>query len=113
MMTIPLRAVPNQVVTFVIGSQNQQNQVNVYQKSIGMFLDLYVNEEPVLSAVLCRNLTPLVINSYIGFPTGDLIFVDTLGLNADPLYTGLGTRWFLLYVAPSDVVPLGLRLVFF
>ena len=76
-----------------------------------MFLDLYVKGQMVLSSALCRNMSPLVINSYLGFP-GDLVFSDVLKLNADPLYTGLGSRWFLLYLDAADVPALGLKPVF-
>ena len=111
MLIIPLRAIPNQAVTFAVGQANIQCQVNVYQKITGMFLDLYVSNVLTISAILCRNLTPLVINSYFGFP-GDLAFCDTTGLNADPVYTGLGTRWFLFYINNSDVEVLDLNPVF-
>ena len=110
-MLVPLRAVPNQTAIFIIGEQNLQCQLNVYQKAIGMFLDLYVEESNVLAGVLCRNLTPLVINSYFGFP-GDLMFVDNLKLNADPIYTGLGSRWFLIYMNSVDAAALDLSPVF-
>jgi hypothetical protein len=50
----------------------------------------------VIAGVLCRNLVYLVREAYLGF-AGDLAFVDTAGSD-DPQYTGLGSRWQLLYV---------------
>lgn len=112
MMIVPLSSVPNQIVYFGVGAPNIiECAVKVYQKTVGMFLDLSVEGTVVLSGILCRNLTPLVINSYFGFP-GDLVFVDSLGINADPLYTGLGSRWYLVYVTSSDVASSNLDPVF-
>ena len=112
MQTIPLAAVPNQTLLVPIGAVAPlQCQFTVYQKLVGMFLNLAVEGTNVLSGALCRNLSPLIINSYLGFP-GELMFVDILGLNADPLYTGLGSRWFLTYVSPDDVVAFNLKPIF-
>ncbi|WP_235012296.1 phage baseplate plug family protein [Caballeronia catudaia] len=50
----------------------------------------------IMAGVLCRNLVYLVREAYFGF-VGDLAFVDSAG-DDDPQYSGLGTRWRLLYV---------------
>jgi hypothetical protein len=111
MMIVPLNPVPNQTELINIGSPTIiQCQLNVYQKNVGMFLDLYIEGNLTLSSILCRNLTPLIINSYFGFP-GELVFVDTL-LNLDPIYTGLGTRWFLVYITAADAAQYSLNPVF-
>jgi hypothetical protein len=39
--------------------------------------------------------------AYLGF-SGDLVFVDTLG-DQDPTYDGLGARYALIYLRPSEV----------
>lgn len=49
-----------------------------------------------MAGVLCRNLVYLVREAYLGF-AGDFAFVDTAGSD-DPQYSGLGTRWQLLYM---------------
>jgi hypothetical protein len=102
MQIIPLQAVPSQ--TFSVGLSNQQCKVNVYQKQTGLFFDLYVSGLAVITGVLCLNLNLLVRNTYLGF-VGDLAFIDTQGTN-DPDYTGLGTRYQLVYLAIGDVIGL-------
>jgi hypothetical protein len=98
MQTVPLQAVPNQAVTIVLNNQNCQ--ISVYQKLYGLFLDLYVDNLPLVTGVLCENLHLCIISSYLGF-IGDLAFSDSQG-TSDPVYTGLGTRFNLIYLAPSD-----------
>lgn len=99
MRKIPLRAVPAQACSVVLGGQNCQ--ISVYQKSTGVYLDLQVNHEPVAMAVLCHDRVWLIRETYSGF-VGDLIFVDTQGLD-DPACTGLGDRFQLLYRESTDL----------
>lgn len=99
MRQIPLRAVPAQASSVVLGGQNCQ--ISVYQKSTGMFLDLQVNHEPIAMAVLCHDRVWLIREAYTGF-VGDLTFVDTQGLE-DPTYTGFGGRFQLMYREGSDL----------
>jgi len=105
MLLIPLATVPNQIRTVVLN--NQQCSLSVYQKSTGMFMDIVSNNKIILSGVLCRNQCYLVMNSYLGF-IGDFMWVDTLGGNADPVYTGIGgptARFQLVYLFPADIPP--------
>jgi hypothetical protein len=99
MQFIPLQTIPNQAILTTLGTDDVQ--INVYQKTTGMFLDLYLDGTLLLSGVLCRNLTPLVMSRYLGFP-GDLCWYDTQG-SSDPVYTGLGTRWALVWLEPADL----------
>jgi hypothetical protein len=99
MQIIPVQAVPSQSLDVVLGTQ--VCTVNVYQKSSGLFLDLLVNDAAILTCQLCVNQVLIVRRAYLGF-NGDLAFYDTQG-DADPGYTGLGTRWLLLYFPPSDL----------
>jgi hypothetical protein len=66
-----------------------------------MFFDLSVNGTQVAYAVQCKNLVSLVPTSYLGF-SGHLVFFDTQG-TSDPVYTGLGSRWVLLYLDSTDL----------
>jgi hypothetical protein len=66
-----------------------------------MFLDLAVNGTQIAYAVQCKNLVSLVPTSYLGF-SGWMVFYDTQGTN-DPVYTGLSTRWVLLYLDSADL----------
>lgn len=104
MQTIPLQAIPNQTLKFSSG--NTAIQLRVYQKFYGLFLDLTINNVLVAAACPCRNQNRILHNAYLGFP-GDLVFVDRQG-TTDPFYTGLGTRYALLWLSAADVASLGL-----
>jgi hypothetical protein len=74
-----------------------------------VFMDLYVstafaNPSPtlILGGQICQNLNFLVRSLYLGF-VGDLAFNDTQG-TANPVYTGLGTRFQLVYLTPAEVL---------
>ncbi|OZI39038.1 hypothetical protein CEG14_05745 [Bordetella genomosp. 1] len=99
MRQIPLRAVPAQTCSVVLGGQNCQ--VAVYQKSTGVFLDLQVNHQPLALAVLCRDRVRVVRERYSPF-VGDIAFVDTQG-REDPEYAGFGGRFQLMYLEESDL----------
>jgi hypothetical protein len=106
MQIIPLQSIPAQ--TIVIGLNNQQCQINVYQKSTGLFLDLYKSSTSfsstynlVVSGVICENLVRIVRDAYLGF-TGDLCWFDQQGSN-DPTYDGIGSRYLLCYLLPGEI----------
>lgn len=99
MKQIPLRAVPSQACSVVLGGKNCQ--ISVYQKSTGVYLDLQVNHKPVAMAVLCHDRVWLIRETYSGF-VGDLSFVDTQG-RSDPVYTGFGGRFKLMYLEASEL----------
>jgi hypothetical protein len=99
---VPLQAVENQ--TLYITLNNQNVQINVYQKNTGLFIDLYPAAQgsaPIIAGVLCQNLRLIVISAYLGF-IGDLTFFDNQG-TSDPFWTGLGSRYSLIYLAPGDI----------
>lgn len=93
--SIPIQPVPAQTVSVTLGSQ--PCAITIYQKSTGLFLDLAVNDAPIVTGVLCHNLVKIVRDAYLGF-TGDLAFLDTQGTD-DPTYDGLGGRYLLLYLS--------------
>lgn len=94
-VAIPLAALPSQTVAITLG--NQPCRIQVYQKSTGLYFDLYVNDTPIVVGVLCLNATFMIIDRYFGF-TGDFVWADTQG-ESDPDYTGLPDRFALLWVA--------------
>lgn len=100
MQIIPLKAVPNQTVT--VGLNGQTCQINVRQTLYGLVLDLYVANVLIVAGALALNCNRLVRSAYLGF-SGDLMIIDTQGA-ADPTYTGLGTRFRLAYLLPSEVI---------
>lgn len=99
MNIIPLQAVPSQTLSVMLGGQNCQ--IEVYQKTTGVYLDLYINNAPIITTVLCRDRVRLIRQPYFGF-IGDLTFADTQGAN-DPDYTGLGGRFELVYLEAVDL----------
>jgi len=99
MKTIPLSAKPSQTLSVLLGGQNCQ--IRVYQKTTGVYLDLYVNNAAVVTGVIARDRVLIVRQSYLGF-VGDLSFFDTQGTD-DPTYDGLGSRYQLVYLEASDL----------
>ena len=107
MQIIPLQAVPSQTLAVTLG--DQQCAINVYQKFYGVFLDLYASNTIsgplptlIVGGQICQNINLIVRSLYLGF-IGDLAFVDTQG-TANPIYTGLGTRFLLVYLTPAEVL---------
>lgn len=97
---VPLSAVASQRLSIVLGNQNCQ--INVFQKTDCMYLDLAIDGASILRTKAARNRSRLLLSTgYFGF-IGDLVFVDTLG-DDQPIYTGLGSRWFLLYLTPNEL----------
>ncbi|MDX3986173.1 MAG: hypothetical protein QHC88_13055 [Achromobacter sp.] len=99
MRKIPLRAVPSQSLNVVLAGQSCQ--INVYEKSTGLYLDLFLSHRPIVTAALCHDRVRIVREAYRGF-VGDLSFLDTRG-HADPVYTGLGGRFVLVYLEAADL----------
>lgn len=99
MIQVPLSPVPLQTVQVVLGGQSCV--VKVSQLEYGMFADLSVNDGLIVAGVICQNLNRIVRSLYLGF-SGDLVFWDAQG-SEDPVYTGLGSRFFLLYLAADEL----------
>lgn len=99
MQTIPLQATPAQTLNVTLS--NQACALNIYQKSTGLFCDVYVNNALIIGGVIGQNLNRIVRDAYLGFD-GDLIFFDTQG-SSDPDYTGLGDRYVLLYLLANEI----------
>lgn len=99
MQTIPIQDTYAQTLKVTLGGQ--ACQIELLQKSTGMFCSLSVGDAPIVSGVACRNLAPMVHSVYLGF-IGDLTFFDTQGAS-DPSSPGLGTRYLLQYLEPADL----------
>ena len=104
MQQINLQSVPSQHLQVVLDGQNCT--ISIYVKNQCMFFDLSVNSTEIAYAVQCSNLVSLVPTAYLGF-TGWLVFYDTQGSD-NPICTGLGTRWILLFLNQEDLVTYGL-----
>lgn len=99
MMFIPLQAIPAQSFTVTLGGQSVL--IAVYQKSNYIYCDITSNGTPVRQGRMALNGVRLVRLAYLGF-IGDLVFMDMQGAT-DPVYTGLGTRYQLVYLTPYDL----------
>jgi hypothetical protein len=98
-LEIPVQPVPNQTLQAQLGGQNCR--INIAQKNTGLYVDLYVDESLVIGGVIGQNENRIVRSEYLGF-IGDLAFVDTRG-TTDPVYTGLGSRFKLIYLEETDL----------
>lgn len=94
MRIIPLSAVPSQKLNVVLANQNCQ--ISIYQKTTGLYVDVAVNDVPIVSGAIARDRVRIIRHAYLQFQ-GDLTIVDTMG-TSDPDSTGLGTRFQLIYL---------------
>lgn len=99
MQIVPLQSLPSQSLQVQLG--NQPVTLNVYQMMFGLFIDVYVGATLIIGGVICLNLNKIVRSEYLGF-VGDLGFFDTQG-SEDPVFSGLGSRFFLAYLEESDL----------
>ena len=99
MQIVPILDQPSQSLSITLA--NQACRIDLKTRATGLYCDVYVNDDLKVGGVVCRNLTRIVLNSYLGF-VGDLMFSDTQG-DADPSSPGLGTRFLLFYLETSDL----------
>lgn len=94
-LLVPLAVTPAQLLKVALSSSVVQVQLR--QRSTGLYLDLWQDKTRLCSGVLCQDRTWLVRDKALGLP-GDFTFMDTEGTQ-DPDYTQLGTRYRLFYRA--------------
>lgn len=99
MQTIPIKPVASQSVTPTLAGQ--ACQINLYQKSTGLYFDLLIANASVVRGVICENLNLLLRSKYLGV-IGDFCFYDSEG-DTDPYYTGLGSRYSLVYLEAANL----------
>lgn len=104
-MEIPLIAVPAQSLAVIL--DNQECVLHVYTRGERLYMDMEADGVTVFTGVLCCNRVNCKFAGYLPF-RGGLYFVDTLN-EEHPSYEGLGSRWGLLFVSESEIVPEGLR----
>lgn len=97
MQTIPLADVPSQTLSVTLGGQ--LCRLRLFTRRASLFLDLEVDDSPIVTGALCLRGVPIVRSAYLGF-SGELVFRDTQGLD-DPLSPGLGSRFQLVYLEPA------------
>lgn len=102
MQVVPLQPVASQTLLIQLGGQ--ACTIAVFQTAYGLFATVSIGTAVVVASVLCQNLKLIVRSLYLGF-VGDLAFFDTAGAD-DPVFTGLGSRFQLLYLSPAEL-PVG------
>jgi hypothetical protein len=100
MLIVPAQANPNQAFNVSLGGQ--QVQLAIFQTNYGLFMNVAVSGTPIVNGVICENLSPVVREAYSGF-IGDFIWIDTSGAGEDPVYTGIGARYQLVYLEAADL----------
>lgn len=116
MNTIPLTAVPSQLVQVALAGQSVS--ISIYQLGFPPVADLYcdivANGIPIVNCRKCRaysgstsEAAPFLLLDarYLEF-AGDFLFIDTQG-DEDPQYSALGTRWQLVYYDEADLQAAG------
>lgn len=91
--TLPLTADPSQ--QFQIALNGQNCTIGVYQKDESVFVDLWVDDNPIFLGMKALDRVGLKLAEYMGFE-GQLWFADQNGTE-NPDYTGFGTRYLLYY----------------
>ena len=99
MLIVPTQALPNQTLQAQLGGQSVE--LAIYQTTFGLFMDVTSLGNLVIAGVICENGNRIVRDAYLGF-LGDLVWYDTQGFT-DPVYTGLGSRYVLLYLATTEL----------
>lgn len=99
MKTVPLNPVPSQTLNLTLN--NQPLKLIIYTLSTGLFMDVKLNNVTIVSGVICLNNNKIVREAYSGL-IGDFMFTDTQG-SSDPEYSGLGSRYLLVYLEASDL----------
>jgi len=113
MLGVPLSPVPSQTLQVVLDGQNVQ--LSVYQLAtrtwlpgagyVGdapLFMDISLGGVAVATCRSCLNGVRILLDEQYSSFVGDFLIVDTQG-NTDPVYTGLGSRYQLVYLEASDL----------
>lgn len=98
-LIVPIQPLQNQQVQCQLGGQ--ACTFNIYQQAFGLYIDVFVGNVAIIEGVIAENLNRIVRSLYLGF-IGDLTFFDIQGLE-NPVYTGLGTRFLLIYIEASEL----------
>lgn len=94
MLLIPLGAVPSQTLAVTLAGQSVQMALRTIGGSLYTTIDS--NGGTIVTNRICRNRQRLLLDAtYHGF-LGNFAFIDMRG-DTDPIYTGLGTRYALVY----------------
>lgn len=90
---------PLAIQSFSCVLDGQQTQFTITSTDRGVFADVVYNGVSVIAGRLCEDRTDINPARYNGLTQG-LFFADQQG-TSDPVYTGFGTRYLLLYGDPA------------
>lgn len=96
-IVIPIQPRANQVFSCILDGQSAQ--ISLTTTDNGLFADIIYNGVPVANGRLCLDRTDINPNRYNGLPQF-LGFADLTG-QTDPVYTGFGTQYILIYGDPQ------------
>jgi len=99
MLIIPTGAVAAQRLSVILAQQTVT--IILRQLATGLYINVETNVKQIVGLVICQNRNRIVRDAYLGF-LGDFIFNDTTNQGEDPIFTGLGTRFQLLYLETTD-----------
>jgi hypothetical protein len=108
MQVVPINPVPSQLIKTVL--DNQIVNLSIYQLRYGMFMDVTINDTLEIGGVICQNFNRIIRSQYLNANVdfdGDLVWLDTLSQGMDPIYTGLGSQFLLLYLSADELAALG------
>lgn len=101
MLIVPLRAVPSQTVRVTLN--NQPCRLRVYQRKVGLFADVYVNDALIIGGVIAYSHNKIVRSVYLGF-VGDLAFINLVDRdNGIISFDKIGSECLLLYYFPAEL----------
>jgi hypothetical protein len=98
MLEIPIKPVPSQNLSIVL--DKEICKINIYVRGDHLYFDLIVGTTSITRCTIALNAVPLVKQNYLGF-AANFIFIDTHGRD-NPVYTGLGTRYKLIYLTEEE-----------
>lgn len=99
MLQIPLSPVPIQRLALTL--DGQACSIEVRQNGESLYLSLWEDDAMILGQRICRDRSLMLTGArYRGF-SGDLMWIDGQGFD-DPQWAGLGSRWTLVYITPSE-----------
>lgn len=99
-MTIPLDPVPSQ--SFQIVLDNQDCEIDLLFRGNNFFVNLIVDGTIVQQGAIVHDAVSIITRPNNIF-SGAIAVIDTQG-DDDPLYSGLGTRWQMVYFSTDDLL---------
>ena len=103
MQTIHLQTSANQTLQVILEGQNLSLRFYSRPLSDGidrLYCDMALEQQAICRGCPCLDGVCMPLYDYLGL-AGKLLFVDMEG-DADPHWSGLGSRWRLIYLTPEE-----------